>query len=237
MVWRTLKTSETATSRRRALTRSMSNRSCGTLAEKFVNTPASSGRFRAASRNRSVTDAVASTPLPSRSSIMKSKPPVELSPWIGGGWRTATRASRICSVSRPWSSRARPAARELGRGPLLPLLEDHERGGGVGLVDRGDGVVAVEQQDVADAVELPGDLADAPGGPAGRLPGGAVGRLEDDDQVALVLGRDERLGALGDQPAGQRQQAERGEDDQPTSGGPRSRGTSRRSPRPTSGRG
>ena len=28
---------------------------------------------------------------------MKSKPPVELSPWIGGGWRTVTCASRICS--------------------------------------------------------------------------------------------------------------------------------------------
>ena len=34
------------------------------------------GPPRAASRNRSVTEAVASTPLPSRSSIMKSKPPV-----------------------------------------------------------------------------------------------------------------------------------------------------------------
>ena len=70
-------------------------------------------------------------------------------------------------------------------------------------------------QDVADAVQLPGDLADALGDPAGRLPRGAVGRLEDDDQVALVLGRDERLGPLVDQPAGQRQQAERGEDDGP----------------------
>ena len=109
---------------------------------------------------------------------------------------------------------------QLGRGPVVPLLEDHERGGGVGLVDRVDGVVAVEDQHVADAVELPGDLADAPGGPAGRLAGRAVGRLHDDDQVALVLGRDERLGALVDQPAGQRQQAERGQDDGPPVAGP-----------------
>ena len=94
--------------------RSMSNSSWGTRAEKVVKTPASSGRFRAASRNRSVTDAVASTPLPSRSSIMKSKPPVELSPWIGGGWRTATLASRTCSDSLRWSSPARPTARSSG---------------------------------------------------------------------------------------------------------------------------
>ena len=61
-----------------------------------------------------MTEAMASTPLPSRSSIMKSKPPVELSPWIGGGWRTATRASRICSESLRWSSLARPTARSSG---------------------------------------------------------------------------------------------------------------------------
>ena len=102
----------------------------------------------------------------------------------------------------------------------VPLLEHHERGGGVGLVDPGHGVVAVEDQHVPDAVELTGDLADAPGDPAGRPAGRPVGRLQGDDQVALVLGRDERLGALVDQPAGQRQQAERGQDDGPPVVGP-----------------
>ena len=116
---------------------------------------------------------------------------------------------------------------------MVPLLEDHEPGGGVGLVDGRDGVVAVEDEHVADPVELPGDLADALSGPAGRLPGGAVGRLEDDDQVALVLGRDERLGprrsSSRSAPAG-RGRARRWT----TSTGLRSRGTCHRSPRPTS---
>ena len=104
---------------------------------------------------------------------------------------------------------------QLGLGPVVPLLQDDERGGGVGLVDRVDGVVAVKDQHIADAMKLPGDLADALGGPAGGLPGGSIGRLHDHDQVALVFGRDERLGALVDKPAGQGQQAERGQDDGP----------------------
>src|SRR3954468_19122786 len=112
----------------------MSNRSCGTRAEKFVNTPASSGRFRASSRNRSVTEAVASTPLPSRSSIMKSKPPVELSPWIGGGGGAGAPGPGAPLGPPPLELGGQPDGPELGAGPLLPALEDHERGGGVGLV-------------------------------------------------------------------------------------------------------
>ncbi len=64
-------------------------------------------------------------------------------------------------------------------------------------------------------MKLPGDLADALGGPAGGLSGGSVGRLHGDDQVALVFSRDERLGSLVNQPASHGQQAERGQHNRP----------------------
>ena len=55
---------------------------------------------------------------------------------------------------------------QLRRGPVGPFLEHDERGGGIRLIDGGDGVVAVEDQDVANAMELTGDLADALSNPA-----------------------------------------------------------------------
>src|SRR3954447_4414470 len=94
----------------------MSNRSCGTRAEKFVNTPASSGRLPAASRNRSVTDAVASTPLPSRSSILTSHP-------LRGGvldkeWAPAGRAQPL---DRRRLKDRHPRVADLLRQPALEL--------------------------------------------------------------------------------------------------------------------
>src|SRR5262249_47404989 len=69
---------------------------------------------------------------------------------------------------------------QLWRGPVGPFLEHDERGSGIRLIDGGDGVVAVQDQDIAYTMELTGDLANALSDPAGRLPGGAVRRLQGD---------------------------------------------------------
>ena len=86
-----------------------------------VNRPPSSGCFLACSRNRSVIWASASTPLPSRSSIMNSNPPVWLSPRIGGGWSTTATAPRISLEIAAWSFLVRAGARELGPASARPI--------------------------------------------------------------------------------------------------------------------
>ena len=97
------------------MVRSISNLSWGTRAEKVEKTPASSGRLRASSWKRSTTFWSVSVPLPDRSSIISSKPPVALRPRIAGGCETITMASRTFdSTLFAWTVPARPTARSSG---------------------------------------------------------------------------------------------------------------------------
>ena len=94
-------------------------------------------------------------------------------------------------------------------------VEPREDDAAVGLVGRGDHVQALERDRVLDPLLAPADRLDALDDRGGLLAAGAVGRLDHADQVALVLGRDERLGPVGDHPAGEPQQDHRRHDDRP----------------------
>ena len=114
-----------------------------------------------------MTVASASTPLPSRSSIMNSKPPVWLRPADRRRLEHQTPRRRgprseICCLEL-----ARQAVgSQLGLVALRPLLEDDERRGRVGLVGRVEDVEAFEHEHVADRLQLLRDLADRLGDPA-----------------------------------------------------------------------
>ena len=99
--------------------------------------------------------------------------------------------------------------------PLVPVLEDDEGDAGVGearpVVEDGD---AADRDHVLDAGDLAGDPLDLLQHPIGSLLRGAVGQLRGDDQIALVLVRQERGRHARQSPDRDADQNEREGDDE-----------------------
>ena len=110
---------------------------------------------------------------------------------------------------------------EVRSGALRPFLEDHEDGCRIRLVGAVDQVQTVQDQHVAHPFELLGDAADALDDPARGTAGRTVGGLDRDDQVTLVLIRDEPLGPLDQHVSQEDHQTDgEGDDDPPVARGP-----------------
>ena len=138
---------------------------------------------------------------------MNSKPPVVPRPWMGGGGKTRRQSALDFLAQLGLEAGDQGIGAQRGIFAFFPVFEDHVDGAGVGLVDLGQRVQAVHPDGVAHAGEFQRDLLDAFHDLAGRLGGESVGGLHGDEDVALVLDRDERLRALDEHEGGERQQA------------------------------
>ena len=187
----------------------MSRYSQGVLARKLVNKPCRPRRVVAG-----VDDAVRPPsaaprrPMSPRSSTTILKPPAVPRPSTGGAPKTLTRPSLISSCSVVCKPRGDRVAGEPGVGAVVEVVEHHVHRAEVGRVGVQQDRLAGDRHGVRDArasrwrsrsIVLHHLL--------GALERRRVGQLHVDQQVALVLRRDEPGGRLREAPVGQPQQA------------------------------
>ncbi len=115
-------------------------------------------------------------------------------------------AGFLDDAGRPAERAGQGRGFQFGRGPLIIVLQLDEHGGGVGRQREAGAVQAGEGGDFLNAIGLLDDLDSLGHGGFGAFQRGARRKLDDADQHALVLRRNEAGGRIGHAPARQRQQ-------------------------------
>ena len=189
--------------------RSMSRYSQGVLARKLVNRPCEARRRRLPSATTlSATSCSASRPVSPRSSIMILKPPAVPRPSTGGAPKTLTRPSVTSSCERRLQPRGDGVAGQLVRRAVRGsrrASRTSSRSSGRWRSSR------IDWPAIATVCLTPGvcerDLLDPAHRPrCGPLDRRRVGQLHVDQQVALVLRRDEAVGVRREAVVGQVEQ-------------------------------